>query len=561
MQKAYKRTKTWVEFRQRLLDTISYVELMNDQMEDRNCESNSNEPGKSQSKSECIPDVSSTKIFQQDFDRYDGFDETDHNMELFQWYPNFDEDADIKNKDERDIVTKIEVEKKGEKSMIENFEDEKSNNVKIENKIKINLAESNEIFHTNDKEGETLPEPNNLATSKTTITDIDQGSEMNDPGYYCENGINMNKCDLTGTIVTYCDEDDLPVIGIERDNNPFISYQRLVVMRAVAANSLDCCYQNKVSDKVLADERNMTYNMMDNVECCCRNGIVQVDEKEVLEEKSNHIEGGETSVGLKVEKGNKLVFDRGKFIKSSKAISDKHYDEINTESMLMRPGNEYNMTGHDEEIDLIKRANRVNNSVIILRHNERIKINLSETDDADEASIIGHSYIYGIEVEKCEDNAFDCYQKLIMLIGNCEKGGGNEKLIDEIGENNQNNALTSEKIFDYYNNSVETRKTNINKHDIPIFRVENINNGDKAPDGRAENVSIELRNIEGIRDKDIKNNYLHEYEFPDKVSCRSKCLDRNDESVMATEEDKEAMMNVWNIINKLQYVRKKSKEI
>ncbi|KAF0451028.1 hypothetical protein F8M41_002076 [Gigaspora margarita] len=79
-------------------------------------------------------------------------------------------------------------------------------------------------------------------------------------------------------------------------------------------------------------------------------------------------------------------------------------------------------------------------------------------DDANETSIIRCSYIYGIEVEKCEDNAFDCYQKIAYIdvtynrgccydkgvgaemefveqinSGDCEKGGGNEKLSDKIG--------------------------------------------------------------------------------------------------------------------------------
>ncbi|CAG8703722.1 899_t:CDS:2, partial [Gigaspora margarita] len=74
------------------------------------------------------------------------FNEADHNVELFQWYPNFDENTDIKNKDERDIVTKIEVDKK-------------------EKRV-------DKVLLANIKEDENSPELDEIATLRSTLIKI-----------------------------------------------------------------------------------------------------------------------------------------------------------------------------------------------------------------------------------------------------------------------------------------------------------------------------------------------------------------------------------------------------
>ncbi|CAG8752847.1 31164_t:CDS:2, partial [Gigaspora margarita] len=143
---------------------------MNDQVEGQSYQLKKNE---SQSKNKCIPD--STKIFQQDFDLHDGFDEADHN------------DADIKNKDKCNAVTKIEVDKKEKKSVIKNFNDEESNNVKIESNMKINLMKRNKVLLANVKEDENSSELDEMATLRSILINVNQDCGTNNSKYYCKN--------------------------------------------------------------------------------------------------------------------------------------------------------------------------------------------------------------------------------------------------------------------------------------------------------------------------------------------------------------------------------------
>ncbi|CAG8745129.1 27399_t:CDS:2, partial [Racocetra persica] len=55
------------------------------------------------------------------------------------------------------------------------------------------------------------------------------------------------------------------------------------------------------------------------------------DEKQMLEQNSEYVEGGESVIEPKVEDENRLVFDRGKLIKSEAPISDIHCGESDAE--------------------------------------------------------------------------------------------------------------------------------------------------------------------------------------------------------------------------------------
>ncbi|CAG8586277.1 45071_t:CDS:10, partial [Gigaspora margarita] len=376
------------------------------------------------------------------------FDKTNHNVELFQWYPNFDEDADIKNKDECDIVMKIEVDKKGEKSMIENFENEE----KIKNSSELN----------------------DLAISKTTITNIDQGSTTYNLGYCCKNRINMDHNDLTKATIN----------TINSSSNEIVLDQKQLIL--TNDGIFDICHDE-------TDVKNNEHKVSDSYQ----------DEPNI---------GTDVQLEIDTEKDT-IIRDTVKF----ESHIDR-FDESVGKNYANIPGDK-TKKHYDEMINDRKELKEWSNLAYWYRDDER------------EAKI------------EAVDRGYS---------SNCKKRSGNEKLIDEIGENNENNALISEKIFDYYNNLVKTRKTNITKHNIPVFRVKNDNNGDKAPDGRACIFNIEIENVKGLCDKEIIYKYHHKDKFCDEESCY-KCPASDYRSLIKIKEDKKSMIDVKSTMVELKY--------
>ncbi|CAG8783213.1 8570_t:CDS:2, partial [Gigaspora margarita] len=97
-------------------------------------------------------------------------------------------------------------------------------------------------------------------------------------------------------------------------------------------------------------------------------------------------------------------------------------------------------------------------------------------------------------------------------------------------EINELKALMKDKLDDY--EVYDKGEIEANQYDIHTIGVENICDGDEAPDGRAKIVRIEIEDVEEKHNKKGKHTYY-----------------------------KEAIMNVWNIIDKLEYVRKKGEGI
>lgn len=98
--------------------------------------------------------------------------------------------------------------------------------------------------------------------------------------------------------------------------------------------------------------------------------------------------------------------------------------------------------------------------------------------------------------------------------------------------------LNNEKML----NNIEMREMEIIS--IPVVKVESNDNGHEAPDGRVENVSNEMKHIEGIRDEKRKYTHYHEYTSHDETSCRDKRPAGDHGLVKKIERDKRGIMVV-----------------
>ncbi|CAG8803633.1 10211_t:CDS:1, partial [Racocetra fulgida] len=215
------------------------------------------------------------------------------------------------------------------------------------------------------------------------------------------------------------------------DCNDFVKEVENTKERAVKASDEKESGENKKKEDVsglysighCGDEKKEIKRDENKILTCYQNtSNMDKDEKQMLEQNSEYVEGGESLVEPKVEDENRLVFDREKLIKSRDTISDVYCDEDGAKMRVV----------------------------------ERI------------------------------------------YSGDCEEGIGNER---PSGENNVSNVIMRGKIVYYYVRSVEIRKAEVNEHDIPEVgvkndevEVENDENGDKAPDGKAKIVRIELGN-------------------------------------------------------------------
>ncbi|CAG8821339.1 29292_t:CDS:2, partial [Gigaspora margarita] len=78
-------------------------------------------------------------------------------------------------------------------------------------------------------------------------------------------------------------------------------------------------------------------------------------------------------------------------------------------------------------------------------------------------------------------------------------------------------------------------------------------NRNKAIDGKAKTVSIEIINVKGIQNENIKYNYYYEVEFCNKRFCYSEHSNFDYKLIIVIKEDKKTKMNM--------YIRKKKEKI
>ncbi|CAG8663649.1 8545_t:CDS:2, partial [Racocetra fulgida] len=75
---------------------------------------------------------------------------------------------------------------------------------------------------------------------------------------------------------------------------------------------------------------------------------IDKDEKQILEQNSEHIEGGESFVEPKSEDQDRLIFDQGKLSKSKDPLSDIHCDEVDAKCIPVEPNSEKHEASFDE---------------------------------------------------------------------------------------------------------------------------------------------------------------------------------------------------------------------
>ncbi|RIB06544.1 hypothetical protein C2G38_2216778 [Gigaspora rosea] len=102
--------------------------------------------------------------------------------------------------------------------------------------------------------------------------------------------------------------------------------------------------------------------------------------------------------------------------------------------------------------------------------------------------------------------------RLTILIKSNDEG--HVAKFNKDGENHMDRINKAAKKNDIKNN---IRESAIDERDIPNLEAKKSNNRDKAPNGRAKNIRIKIRSIEGIHDENVEYKYYHEYESSDEI--------------------------------------------
>ncbi|RIB28141.1 hypothetical protein C2G38_2158680 [Gigaspora rosea] len=240
---------------------------------------------------------------------------------------------------------------------------------------------------------------------------------------------------------------------------------------------------------------------------------------------------------------NKLVVDQGKLIKDS--------DEIDFETMLKKPDSGNAVTGLDEHATK-KEGKDVN---LNMQGREIIE------DNDTRSNLSGNKIDTKIIFVK-----FDGEDRVDKF----DEAAGKDDIKNN-GLKIQNNANVEIGIkMDKCKSSTIELDPKVARHDGPIMKkkyneefegsVATDCDGDKAPDGRAENVSIGMRSIRKTRDENVEYKYYHEYGFHDERLCQDKGLACDLELVQETESNEKGRMHMKNMADKKVDVSKAFKD-
>ncbi|KAF0512007.1 hypothetical protein F8M41_018138 [Gigaspora margarita] len=212
------------------------------------------------------------------------------------------------------------------------------------------------------------------------------------------------------------------------------------------------------------------------------------------------------------------------------AAFDVPCNEIATRSILVRSGSENDVTEFGG--DVVK--------------NDGKDVNLNVQNNENNVNVGGrteNANIPGVRFEKHDDES-DCTDWI---------DSNHRKEINECKSLVIESELTISRVNeDYINNdknkkAIPNQKSARDMEDDPKDRI----NGDKAPDGRAGNVSMGMGNIKGTRDEKMKYKYWHEFNFHDEKSWSDECLDCNEELVIKSEREKKGRLDIRNKANRL----------
>ncbi|CAG8745767.1 23948_t:CDS:2, partial [Gigaspora rosea] len=231
-------------------------------------------------------------------------------------------------------------------------------------------------------------------------------------------------------------------------------------------------------------------------------------------------EGREAVVGSK-EKENRLVFDPGKIIGDNGTTADLSYDEVDAQRMLMGSGDDNAMTGLDEYA-----AKNVGKDV-----NLNMQNNINAGRRTEKANIPGVGCVKYDDDFKGDGNngarEVDRMAKTLIQEESKEEFDLGSRYQGDNSGSYMKKRSNDSRLIDVV---IEIRKLKINENNIPVVGVKNDCNRDKAPDGRAEIVNIEMKDVKETRDEDVEYTYYHECGFYNERSCHEKRIAGDHES-------------------------------
>ncbi|RIB13821.1 hypothetical protein C2G38_2040667 [Gigaspora rosea] len=218
-------------------------------------------------------------------------------------------------------------------------------------------------------------------------------------------------------------------------------------------------------------------------------------------------ENDEVIVGPKLEKDNRLVFDPRKLIENNDAIFNIPYEEIDVETILIKSDDEGRVAKFNE--DSVNRVDRFDEAA---GKNDIKNDSLKMQNDINMGDELKCKHTWGKAKKQnaktiSDRNESKEWSDLACSV-DCEREIGDKNPIYEIRGND--NRLNDD--------NVEVSEMAIDDHDIPDLEAKKGDYRDEAPDGKAEIVNIEIKNIKEIREESCcsKIKFVIIYELDEK---------------------------------------------